>query len=52
MGHWLRNAPSIVYLLAALVFIYSPVVVLVLLVLVELSLARCMASRTSLAHPT
>ena len=30
MGHWLRNAPSIVYLLAALVFIYSPVVVLVL----------------------
>ena len=30
MGHWLRNAPSIVYLLAALVFIYSPVAVLVL----------------------
>ena len=30
MGHWLRNASSIVYLLAALVFIYSPVVVLVL----------------------
>ena len=30
MGHWLRNAPSIVYLLAELVFIYSPVVVLVL----------------------